>query len=106
MIPTGLIQGSITTSNSSVVPSPKIHTLKGEMYIVDYVVPYNLAVSTYQIDDDAIKLKLAQDLAKELLQSKAIEFTKENDIHADRIVYRARIFAVPDTMVRVIRENF
>ena len=102
-ISTGLIYGSSIVSNSA---TPLfIHTIKGEMYIAEYSVPHNLSVSTYQIDDDAIKRKLVTDLVEKLFLSKSIEFTKSTVVNEDRIVYRARIYAVADTMVRIIREN-
>jgi hypothetical protein len=55
-------------------------------------------------DDIDIKNKLLNVLAIELLSAKCIEFTKQQDIATNTTVVRARIFATPDTQVRIIRE--
>ena len=55
-------------------------------------------------DDIDIKNKLLNALAIELLSAKCIEFTKQQDIATNTTVVRARIFATPDTQVRIIRE--
>ena len=103
-VPTGLINGNGLISNSSIT-SQYPHSIQGKMYLVEYVVPENLSAMTYQLDEDAIKRKLIEDLVTELFLKKSIEFTKARDASQSKTVYRARIFAVPDTMVRVIREN-
>ena len=103
-VPTVLINGNGLISNSSVT-SQYVHSIQGQMYLAEYVVPENLSVMTYQLNEDAIKRKLIEELVTELFLKKAIEFTKAHDASQSKTVYRARIFAVPDTMVRVIREN-
>jgi len=55
------------------------------------------------MDDTYIKSRLLHALAIELLSSKCIEFTKQHDIATNTIKVRARIFATPDTQVRLIR---
>jgi hypothetical protein len=56
------------------------------------------------LDDVHIKSKLINALVIELLSAKCIEFTKQQDFTTNTTVVRARIFATPDTQVRIIRE--
>jgi hypothetical protein len=50
-----------------------------------------------------MKNKVLNMLLNELLSAKCIEFTKQQDVATNTITVRARIFATPDTQVRLIR---
>jgi hypothetical protein len=60
-------------------------------------------------DDDAynnvIKKQLIEDLVNELWKNNHIEFTKTEDPSQHAYMYRARICTVPDTQVRILREQ-
>jgi hypothetical protein len=56
------------------------------------------------LGDIDIKNRLLNALAIELLSAKCIEFTKQQDVATNTMLVRARIFATPDTQVRLIRE--
>jgi hypothetical protein len=43
-------------------------------------------------------------IVHELFRSRHIEFTRVKKVDSDEMIYRARIHAVPDTQVRIIRE--
>ena len=55
------------------------------------------------VTDDGIKIQLMQDLLEKLMKSNCIEFTKQTDPNTMDYIYRARIFAVPNTDVQIIR---
>ncbi len=55
------------------------------------------------MDDIAMKKKVLNMLLNELLSAQCIEFTKQQDVATNTITVRARIFATPDTQVRLIR---
>ena len=55
--------------------------------------------------DTAIKQRLVELLAKEIWNSKCVEFTKELDDLNGNHICRARIYAVPDDQVRLLRKN-
>ena len=54
---------------------------------------------------DRIKTELIELLMAKIIQSKCIEFTKQDNFVENSITFRARIFATPDDMVRFIRKN-
>jgi hypothetical protein len=55
---------------------------------------------TFQSD---IKNRLVDNLWRELLQAKCIEFTKFEDLGGGQTHFRARMFVVPDDQVRILR---
>ena len=55
------------------------------------------------MDEVAMKNKVLNMLINELLSAQCIEFTKQQDVATNTITVRARIFATPDTQVRLIR---
>ena len=55
------------------------------------------------MDEVAMKKKVLDMLVYELLSAKCIGFTKQQDVATNTITVRARIFATPDTQVRLIR---
>lgn len=57
-------------------------------------------------DDDrvlAIKKQMAVQLAEKLISQKMIEFTYMNNVHDDNVTVNARVYVVPDDVVRIIR---
>lgn len=56
-----------------------------------------------KMDDVDMKNKVLNMLVNELIAAKCIEFTKQHDVATNTTKVRARIFATPDTQIRVIR---
>lgn len=81
------IQGKMLTVSSSIVMLPLARALDQ---------------STLEIK---IKEEMARELALEMLKSKLIEFTKQNDPTTDTITYRARCFMTPNDQVQILRKN-
>ena len=90
-------------SNSSI---DKEYAIKGQMITASYAISYtdvaNMKVIT---DPNAIKEKLMYMLAQKMREEKLIEFTKKDDSLAGMYIFNSRIFAVPDTQVRILREK-
>ena len=86
------------------IPDSTLRAIKGAPVLVNYMVDELSAVQGAIPSDDEIKLQLCYNIAHELFLRKMIEFTKEvtpfGNIH-----YRARIFAVPNTDVKLLREQ-
>lgn len=57
------------------------------------------------IDKDIIKKELVQGLVQKMMEEKCIEFTMQDDHFMGAKICRARIFVVPDTQVRILREK-
>jgi hypothetical protein len=82
----------------------KEHAIQGRVFEAQFVLSdIQLIAGTFTEDD--IKKELANKLVYELMKSKHIEFTKVPDLMNSNHVFRARIFAVPDTNVRILRET-
>ena len=54
--------------------------------------------------EDEIKRQLIEELVKEIVAQRCIEFTSQKDMLTGNVTYRARVFVTPDTNVRIIRE--
>jgi len=76
-----------------------VDQIKGEMVTVEL----NASKLWHDGQDDGIKIQLIQDLLEKLMKSNCIEFTKQVDPNTMDYIYRARIFAVPNTDVQIIR---
>jgi hypothetical protein len=96
------------TNNTSVSTVPtqfgKEYAIQGQMFVTNYIVD-NVELEDHAVNLDDIKKRLVNQLTEELFQSKLVEFTKSEDCVNGKTAFRARIFAVPDTMVRILREN-
>jgi ribosomal protein S11 len=94
--------GTITAS--SIRPA-KEYAIQGQMYKVSYTVS-DAMIATMQtaVNPDDIKKKMVHMLAEELWKNNAIEFTKIESYDGNH-VFHARIFATPNTQVRILREN-
>ena len=54
--------------------------------------------------NDFIKKDLVQKLVDEMAKNKQIEFTWQTDVNSAENHFRARIFATPDSQVKILRE--
>jgi hypothetical protein len=79
-----------------------LDTIQGKMITAKLEIDERTAVT---MDDVALKNKILNMLLNELISAKCIEFTKQQDVATNTTVIRARIFATPDTQVRIIRET-
>jgi len=100
----GMTYWTNNTSVSTVPPLGKEYAIQGQMFVTNYIVD-NVHLQDHAVNLDDIKKRLVNQLTEELFQSKLVEFTKSEDWVNDKKIFRARIFAVPDTMVRILREN-
>ncbi len=94
--------GINSLGNGNLTISPPTHAIQGQM------ITATLHLDEMQmpvLGDIDIKSRLLNALAIELLSAKCIEFTKQQDVATNTTVVRARIFATPDTQVRIIRES-
>ena len=76
------------------------HQIEGQTIFAEYILPPNYLGMT----ESEIKGLLIEKLMHELYKQKYIEFTQMKRVETDEMIYRARIHAVPDTQVRIIRE--
>jgi hypothetical protein len=97
----GILNGSSITTP----PVPYVdHTITGETIAVEHVTQIYHDIPFSKEDEAHIKATLMEKLVHELFKSKHIEFTRMKKVDSDEMIYRARIHAVPDTQVRLIRE--
>jgi hypothetical protein len=82
----------------------KEHLIQGHVFEAKFVLS-DVQVIAGTFTEDDIKKELANKLVYELMKSKHIEFTKVPDLINSSHTFRARIFAVPDTNVRILREE-
>ena len=82
----------------------KDHEIQGQTLTVEHITPIYTSIELTKEDEAVIKAELMEKIVHELFRAKCIEFTKMRAADSDEIVYRARIHAVPDTQVRLIRE--
>jgi len=82
----------------------KDHEIQGQTISVEHITPIHTSIELTKEDEAVIKAELMEKIVHELFRAKCIEFTKMRAVDSDEIVYRARIHAVPDTQVRIIRE--
>lgn len=100
--PIGGFSASQYWNNSNTVADS--HLIQGKMYKAQYTVTDSISMAG-SIDTDQIKMKLVNMLVQELWKDKAIEFTKIESSYDGNYKFLARIFVVPDTQVRILREN-
>lgn len=90
--------------NSTIANNYVDHAIQGKMLTVRYSMADFEFNSTLQ-DPDSIKRILLQQLVNEIFDQKCVEFTKMQNPIDFRHQFAARIFVVPDTMVRILREK-
>ena len=82
----------------------KDHEIQGRTFTAQYTTQIYSDIEVTKEDEAAIKAELMEKIMHELFKEKYIEFTKTKVADSVEIIYRARIHAVPDTQVRIIRE--
>lgn len=95
---------SITNANSGGTFNEKEYVIQGKMLTVTHVVT-DYEMMQKPIDPMEMKLRLMDQLVDKMFEDKSIEFTKIQDAASGAHRFHARIFVVPDTQVRILREN-
>ena len=91
-------QNNIVSVDSTYLP------LQGQMVTANFVAnEYQLQASVFS--EEEIKKELIGKLLYEMWNKDCIEFTRQHDIESDRTIFRARIYAVYDDDVKILREN-
>ena len=93
---TSIVNPMYTDNNTREVP------IKGESFSVSICFTESDLIREV-ITPDEIKQMLIRDLVKEMMHGNYIEFTKSEDVTNCNTTFRARIFAVPDSQVRLLR---
>lgn len=92
--------GDITRNVGIGVYAPNIETIQGQMITATFELD---EFEMSKMDDVDMKNKVLNLLVNELISAKCIEFTKQQDLITNTMKIRARIFATPDSQIRVIR---
>jgi hypothetical protein len=81
-------------------------TIQGKCILAQKTISsHDILSATATIDtEEIIKKELIRQLAEEMMRSKCVEFTKQNDMTTGGCVFRARIFVTPDYQVRLLRQ--
>ena len=85
-----------------------LDTYQGEMVTAQITISDNDAIMTGMSASgfhEDVKKRLIHMLAESLMKNRLIEFTSQQFAHSQETTFRARIYAVPDTQVRMIRKN-
>lgn len=105
-VPSGTNAWFNTISNSTANVSV-CDRVKGDMIAVEMterdLFSLGISWSSTSQDNEIIKKNLVAKLVDKLMESNHIEFTKQPDPQNMSLTYRARIFAVPDTDIQLIR---
>lgn len=88
--------------NGQITNPTLVRNIQGRPVIANFIID-EVGFQSYKLSDEDIKIKLCQELAMELYKQKLIEFTKEPRHETGDIHYRARIFAVPNSDVQLLR---
>ena len=95
--------GVITDSGSN-IGYARHHPIEGKMINSQMVISERQQMNI-PTPDSEIKRMLVQDLMENIVKEGFIEFTMQHLPHNASRTYRARIFVVPDTQVRLLRLN-
>ena len=98
----------LTTYPFQVLTPVDMNTYQGEMVVAEITIPDSDAMITGMSAAgfrEDVKKKLIYLLAEQLMKNKLIEFTSQQFAHSNDTKFRARIFAVPDQRIRMIRKN-
>ena len=85
------------------------HTIQGKMISVQLTLPEyeRIALLSGPDGEMEIKRRLLDQLVSQLfMDMKCVEFTKYDSFASMETHYRARMFLVPDTQVRIIRQIY
>ena len=80
------------------------HKIQGKMFTANFDMN-DMEFNSKMQDPDEIKRRLLNLLVDEIYKQNHIEFTKQYDVNTGTYRFHARLYAVPDTMVRIIREK-
>lgn len=83
-------------------------TYQGQMVVAEITVTDTDAIITGMSAAgfrEEMKRRLIHQLAENLMKNKLIEFTSQQFAHSNETKFRARIYAVPDGQIRMIRKN-
>lgn len=94
----GNVSGTIT--NSSVRTYD--YTIRGQTFHASFEMSSFEKMNNVW-DEVSIKKMLCERLVEEMMKSNHIEFTRQETNFGDSYTFRARIFAVPDNQVRILR---
>lgn len=84
--------------------STEDHAIQGKMVTASLPIARE-DIEDYGTKESWIKKYLANALAKELIENRLVEFTRQEDLVNGNYVFRARLFATPDTSVRLLRKT-
>lgn len=79
-------------------------TIQGQCIVITHHVATSDTVYSNMHEDEIKRLLIAK-LAEEMHRQNVVEFTKSVDPRTLEIVFRARIFVVPDDQVRLLRTS-
>jgi hypothetical protein len=103
---TGLLSainnGTTTIQGGTIIQGKMIHVEK--TYSIDEIERLGLNTIPHAYHD-RIKAELIELLMAKIIQSKCVEFTKQDNFMENSVKFRARMFVTPDDMVRFIRKN-
>lgn len=100
-------QGSnISVNNTSSIIDKNV--IRGSVIYVEqrvssYEVSGNAALNTSVEFRDKIKENLMKQMLEHMLKNNYIEFTSQENMADQEVIYRARAYLVPDTQVRILR---
>lgn len=80
------------------------NVIQGQCIVITHHVSTSDTVYSNMHEDEIKRLLIAK-LAEEMYRQNAIEFTKSIDPRTLELVFRARIFVVPDDQVRLLRTS-
>ena len=83
-------------------------TYQGQMVVAEITVTDTDAIITGMSAAgfrEEMKRRLIHQLAENLMKNKLSEFTSQQFAHSNETKFRARIYAVPDGQIRMIRKN-
>ena len=101
---TNISNGGIGNVTASSIMNHTQHAIQGKMLTTSFEFS-DLDYIEKPIDPLEIKKMLMDQLVEQMYRDKSIEFTKMQDVATGVHRFHARIFVVPDTQVRIIREN-
>lgn len=103
---TGLLSainnGTTTIQGGTKIQGKMIHVEK--TYSIDEIERLGLNTIPHAYHD-RIKAELIELLMAKIIQSKCVEFTKQDNFMENSVKFRARMFVTPDDMVRFLRKN-
>ena len=89
--------------------------LPADSKVVDHAIQGQLIQAKFELSaiqnmantftEEEIKKELIGKLLYEMWNKDCIEFTRQHDIESDRTIFRARIYAVYNDDVKILREN-